>query len=407
MFENLIFLVVGAVLGVAADRTWGFLARTSAARRTKVREAQRASKETRIRGAIPRLYEREGHSASLYVPTYLPGGPIAMLGGAGPEGITRPVATQDLPLAVRVTTIVRMPVNPASIHARTQAGAKIWDGDLLFLKSAGIEDQGDGVSLPSLEAGVMNYFGFVSASAAWRAECESEGPHPLLEQHYTSLNSLLANPPRPLALSAAAACVFSTPEGLQIPLARRSAAVVNAMGHLCLAPTFGLEPSVIDHVKSKFDVLKYNFVKEFLEEIYGMEGLDHNAESGILDPDCIFENPEAQLLLAEFDSGRASLRVTGLGAELTDGSLTIALLAQFDSPDFYAEVLRRARPSWEWQKQKDGHQRIRFYPLSSFASDGAAELVPEMANSSVFVLDRALGALDEPRRSASPAPEHS
>jgi hypothetical protein len=80
-----------------------------------------------------------------------------------------------------------------------------------------------------------------------------------------------------------------------------------------LAPTFGLEPSVVDHVASRFDVLEYNFLKEFLEEIYGIDALARNAESGLLDPDAIFDNPEAERLVAEFDSGRATLQVTGVG----------------------------------------------------------------------------------------------
>lgn len=392
MLSNFIFLVLGAVLGVVVDRTWEVLARTTRTRHSSAMASARATNEFKFQNTVRQLYAQKGYAKNLYLPANLSLGRIPILGGLDPRAPSLCIATRDFSLRLNSSGIEQMEVDERAIRARKRAGAELWDGDILYLKRADFDPIATDAQLPCLEVGVSNYFGFVSAAERWRTECESDGSHPLLENHYATLERLLRTPPKPLALSAAAVCIFNTPDGLVVPMAHRSNAVVNAMGSLCLAPTFGLEPNRIDERDSQFDVLKYNFVKEFLEEIFNLD-LAHSAESGILDPDTIFDNPDAKGILAEFTAQRARLNVTGLAGELTDGSLVISLLAEFDSTDFYRQVATRSRPAWEWQPHPGTHQHIRFYPLDSFTSGERDAILPHLAHSSAFALDRAISVL--------------
>ena len=81
----------------------------------------------------------------------------------------------------------------------------------------------------------------------------------------------------------------------------------------------------------------------------------------------------------------------GMGGEVTDGTLTIALLAHFRSPQFYREVRRRANAGWE-VKRAEGKRPISFLPPDS--DELAAACTTEtMSATSLFSVDLALSHL--------------
>ena len=396
MWRDIGLLVLGAVIGVGADRFWDLAARTSGNRRTANKRGQRLRTETNIRDQILSFYDDRGFGDHLYVPKNIPLGRVPMLAFPGAPGLA--ISSAEFGLTMTSTLRVPMHVDRAAIARREAAGGRLWDGDLLYLchaKMPPVAMDGSWQGMPELETGVTNYFSFVTAADEWRKEATNLASDQLLRAHYRDLDTLLTKPPSPLALSAAAVCVFHTAQGSLFPLAMRSDEVVNAMGALSLVPTFGLEPNTKGIAFSRFDLLKYNFLKEFVEEMYGMSEAEHNADSGRLHPDSIFETAEGTRLCAEFDDGRATLLVTGISGELTDGSLTLSLLAEFSSEEFFEEVLQAARPSWEWQPIPGSHQHVQFYPLSALKGEAGAIQLSSLAHSAAFSLDRALEVLEQ------------
>lgn len=406
MWRDIALLVLGAALGVAADRGWDLAVRATGIRRSASRRSKRLRTESSIRGEILRFYDDHGLGDSLYTPKRLPLGRIPML--AFPGGFGLAIPSVDFGIELSDARKVPMRVDRAAIARREAAGGRLWDGDLLYLRQAAMPPASSGGSwqaMPTLETGVTNYFSFVTAADEWRKEASGSAGDRLLRTHYRDIATLLTQPPRPLALSAAAVCIFHTSQGPLLPLAMRSNEVVNAMGDFSLVPTFGLEPNIKGVAVSRFDLITYNFLKEFLEEVYGLREAEHAADSGRLHPDSIFETAQAARLCAEFDEGRARLLVTGISGELTDGSLAISLLAEFSSEEFFPEVLKAARPSWEWQAAPGSDQHIQFYPLGALREAAETSVLSGLAHSAVFSLDRALGVLEH--RASHAAPERN
>lgn len=111
-----------------------------------------------------------------------------------------------------------------------------------------------------------------------------------------------------------------------------------------------------------------------------------------MDPDSIFDFPEAQQLLDQFASGQASLHVGGLGVEATDGTFTLGLIAHFRSPEFFVAVRRRAKANWESKRDKANKRPIQFMSLDGPGLSEKTQL-GEMSTTSLFAIDLALTML--------------
>jgi hypothetical protein len=293
-------------------------------------------------------------------------------------------------------------VDPAAVRRRLRAGADLWDGTILYAADFSPDPLGGSV----VTAGACNYYAYVTVADRIQGALlnPSKPSHQaLLEGHLSNfLGAVSSEALKPVGVAASTTCVFETGDGPRLLLTKRSEEVINALGTYCVIPTFGLESPTIDGVRSEFGTLFYNFAKEFLEEVYGQKELIQVANSESLDPDAIFESKKARSLLTQFTSGTAELRVLGVGLEPTDGTLTLALLAHFQSKDFYREVLRRAHAGWE-VKRVPGERPITFLAPESGQLAGACT-IETMSATSLFSVDRALRHLAEVRD--APATKH-
>src|SRR5664279_5366214 len=98
---------------------------------------------------------------------------------------------------------------------------------------------------------------------------------------------------------------------------------------LGVTPLFGMESNVVGGTHSRLGVLPYNFVKEFMEEMYGLEEVVRADDSRSISPDWFLEPLQARSLLSEFEGGHAYLELLGTCVDCTDGTFTYALLAHF------------------------------------------------------------------------------
>ncbi|WP_028708390.1 hypothetical protein [Propionicicella superfundia] len=386
MLENLLWLFAGAVLGVALDRVWDPVWQRFAGTLRRRRSAGRVRTDATIHATVPQAYRSAGLGDSLIRASALPSLDMPMLFDES-LSVSADAATGRVPFVLIDDPVRReFPVDRGVIRAKRASGAELWDGDVLYLVSAAIDEAGAGHVVRSLRVGVANYFSYVTVSNAWKSRMTCRGSDWLHGSPYRSLLSLLADPPMPLAIAAVAVCVFETGDGLRIPVATRSEAVVNGMGRAGLIPTFGLESNVKAGQASRFDVLTYNFLKEFMEEMFGYEPLIHEADSGRLDPDAIFGNPMGELLLAQFADGRARLEIAGISGELTDGTLTILLDARFTDPEFYLAVRRAAKPNFEWRADGDSREPIVFHDAGDLLS-GRSQVLGRLTPSSFIALE--------------------
>ena len=235
-----------------------------------------------------------------------------------------------------------------------QALGKVWDGELLFIER--LEEAGG--RHPIVVAGLCNYYSYVTFAAHVEAGLRGKSSYGsrLIDESLKSMEMVLQAPVKPIILAAATVCVFETQHGPQVLCHIRSTEVIHARGMLGVTPIFGMEGNYRDGIRSRHGVLFYNFIKEFLEECYGMEKLIHESENFELGPDWFLDLPLARAMLAEFKSGRASFELLGTGLDATDGSLNFALLAHFKSKAFCERFDRQkavnfeAEGSFRWYK---------------------------------------------------------
>lgn len=388
MFWILVGAVPSAVIAMLLQWIWN---RSKGAVQSGVssnRSARHIHKHENLHSVIANVYASERLEGGLYRPTAIAETETAIL--FDPKVSVRQSSSVDDLVVIDDAERKELGVSQRIINMRLRAGGKLWDGDLLYLRSAEMDEDQGGVTVKTLHAGVTNYFSHVTSSERWRRTLTRGGIREVAKTNYRSLTSLLQDPPAPVALSAAAVCAFWTDDGWRIPMSMRSSSVVNAMGRAGVIPTFGFESNQRSAIGSQFGVVTFNFMKEFLEELGGNEDAEHSADSEAVDPDAIFSSPLAKDLMTEFETGGVSLKALGLGGELTDGSISISLLAVFSRPEFYRRVMREAHLNWEWHQGRD--RLILWQPEDDPASSPLLKGA-RLANTSVLALDLALPLL--------------
>jgi hypothetical protein len=212
----------------------------------------------------------------------------------------------------------------------------------------------------------------------------------------TSLEAALSSPDlTPLNFGSDATCAFWDGKQYVTPIHRRSKHTINAPGAITLTPSYTYETNVSDDVRSRFGVVGYNFLREFLEEFWGEQDLSKTAEQSRADPDFMFDRDHGRRLLDEVDNGRVELWSTGVAIDLTHVCCSVALAARFTSPEFLAFVRRApghieatAGDIAEMEGPSDKRPVIAFPAL--FGPSVEALLVDDdIKPTSLFSLDRA------------------
>lgn len=391
MTQEIVLLVLGAILGALITPGFQLVRRHVTSFRGTRHRVRRLERDSRVVPAALEWFREQGLEDALWRPTHLNDGrPIPFLRDPGPPVAGVVGLREDDHVWLPSVALHELEVDDKLIAARRRAGAQLWDGPLMYV--ADIESAPDGSR--RLVARVCNYFSYVTQAERIQRSLlarDSSRGQVHRDKRLTAFPSPGEAPYRPMALSAVTTCAFDMEQGRQLLLATRAHGTVNAMGTVGAIPTFGFEPHEIDGMRSKYSAIFYNFVKEFLEEIYGQEELTRAATSESLDPDAIFQSRTARRLISEFEQGRAELRLLGCGVDVTDGGFVLALVAHFRSPEFYAYLRGSAKAGWEVERV-DTERPLRFAPASAA---GVIDAVSNrsMSSSSIFGVDLALSHL--------------
>jgi hypothetical protein len=386
--KDLILLVLGAIAGVLAQLAFSSAMpkvnkRLAARRRRKATRTDNSATKSRN---ILAIYANHGLESSLYAPKTFPEQallPILPHPGLGLPMTLEP-GREDLVVLDGLAT-ENFPVDQRLIRKKIARGADIWDGSSLYVKQMQSADDGD----VSFSVGICNYFAYVTLAQRMSAECRrTSGEKPLLVKHFRDFSTAMTDGLPPIALAATATCVFESDSGPVVAVQRRSDAVVNAAGMLGVAPIFGLESNRIRTSRSKYSLVYYNFLKEFIEEFFGLEQVIRTATNPRADIDWIFGLPPAVDLIAQVNNGDLTLSCTGAGIDVSDGSLTLALLAHFHAPSYLDIVKSTAVGSWESAPSTQHTPAIDFVPIDDPMFEELAN-VDAMDPSSIFSLDLA------------------
>jgi hypothetical protein len=369
-------------------RVQGLESRAKAARLDRRRQRERRnSSAASLADKIVAIYARRGWSDRLYTPVTVGGpGPIPMLGDGGDAFISTISPTDDAPIEVISSKREELPFDHKLVERKQEAGIKVWDGSVLFVKGNG------GMApepTPPVQVGVCNYFASMTLGDVVQRECRANAdPGRTLASHFSSFDAArLATAPGPISVGADAVCVFEDQPDQVVVIHRRSDEVVNSHGLHTVSPAFGFEPNWIRAERSRFGIVYFNFLKEFLEEFWGDDDVAHTTDRPRAHPDWIFDSEQGSRLLREVDEGRVSMACAGVSIDLTHPSLILALVVRFQSREFL-DYVKRAPGCWEGREASIEHPALSFLPLHSSELSNLMNC-DTMKATSIFALDRA------------------
>lgn len=381
--RDVVFLLLGAVLGVIATESYSKVKARYAASRSARELTSSASRDDPRRHAkhVVDFFSSRGLDSQLYTPASTHSHcPLPVLPDTSDRFVGRLQHESDWPLAVSRAPRFELPVDHQVIAAAKRRGVELWDGTILYAS-------GWDALAKRLNVERCNYFSYVSFGESVLRESDSDrGKKPYLEAT-DYLDRALNSGRGPTVIAAATTCVFESARGRLTAVHQRSSRVVNARGMYAVTPVHGIEPNFSGTETSRYGVVVYNVLKEILEEFFGLDEVKYNNDQPrAAHPDWVFATNEGKALITELQSGRLQLHCDGACIDLTDGGLVLAVTAHFLDERFIERLKLEARGGEE-ASWVDG-RRFEFFRLS----DPRLELlmdVNQMISSSVFSLDRA------------------
>jgi hypothetical protein len=380
-----ILLVAGAIAGLIADRLWRMITEKSSSLIHRLRILARTEADRSAQAAIVSHYQAAGLLASLYVTRTLPNPQtVAVLRDPSANDVGPIPLTSDEFLVVDDPARQKFDVDDRIIASRRRVG-RLWDGAVLYVSGREADPLEPGRQRTI--AGVCNYYSYVTLSdRILQAYLQGQHGDAGTLQGLSSFSMAVSGCLKPITISGAAACVFDSQNGHLVVVHRRSDDVISSRGLLGLTPLYGMESNVTTDERSQFGVIGYNFLKEFLEELYGEVETERTDISRALHPDWMFGSARAQALISQFDNGNAELKVLGSCIDCSDGTYTFVIMAHFHDAAFLEQFKFESRAGWELQALADGGRPFSLLPV--LGSELEALAVPEtMSATSIFALD--------------------
>jgi hypothetical protein len=279
----------------------------------------------------------------------------------------------------------RFAIDRRLIRQRRAQGARIFDGEILYLKEVGQAPDGT----IRLVAGNCDYFSYATLSLRLEAELRSRFHNtPLHDTHFQDAVSALAKPLRPLGIGCSCATTFRLGNEYYVAIQNRSSEVMNLSNIRAVVPTFGLESNAVGQQTSAYSLLFYNYLKEFAEEFFDLEEVIHARTARRANPDWIFELPELARVKREVKSGRLRLAWTGISVSPFGGIVNVAMLAVSTSEAFFNFIKTTTKANWEATEGGLPDPPIEYIRLDDPRIDAWVDAGLLSANSA-FALDRA------------------
>ncbi|WP_159080681.1 hypothetical protein [Nocardia suismassiliense] len=181
-------------------------------------------------------------------------------------------------------------------------------------------------------------------SSRWRRWRRPKAP--LRDTHRQTLPLEGHRQPLPLSVGSNTVLVIKIGGDYQVAIQTRAETVITSPNSKAVIPNFGFEPNEFAGGKSSYGIVFYNFVREYLEELFDYEeiiGRSRWAQS----PDWFLRLPEARTLLTAVSNRKFTLAYLGTGIECLSGTATIALLAIVEDDNVIEELMQQLTPNYE------------------------------------------------------------
>ena len=148
----------------------------------------------------------------------------------------------------------------------------------------------------------------------------------------------------------ACACttVFQTKDITEILLTKRSTETIAFGGAVAVVPTFGLVPVRYGNDDLEFsNLLFFNFLKEYLEELFSYDELIEEIRNNKGDPFWFYNLDEARDFIECYNKGDVELKITGFGFDTSNGGAFISMMALIKNTTYIKKIKKGMHLNWE------------------------------------------------------------
>lgn len=255
-------------------------------------------------------------------------------------------------------------VNAKLIERRRMLGQTLFNEATLYLDC--IEEVGDSIKL---YVKGCEYFQVITSLARLEEETfrgirkRSFGSLPIRDSFFPSVLRAQELEMKPFSVGCAVALVIKTENDYELLIQTRSHSTVTYGGSKAVIPCFGLSP--IASTTASSDLLYYNFVKEYCEELFAYEELVTLMGSRRANPYWFYELPEARELQLLLEKEQLVLEFLGFGFDALNGTATIAMLALVQDVEYSTALKRDILVNWEVAERTMSLEPIEFVSVKS------------------------------------------
>jgi len=320
----------------------------------------------------------------------------------------------DILLDYTETNNQKFPIETNLIRMRKELGQVLFDNPALYLDR--IEENESSLTL---HVKSCDYFQIASSfisleEETFKAVQKNSYKHLKIRDSYISrVSQVQGLIKKPFAIGCAVALALKTKDSYELLIHTRSHAAVTFGGAKGVTPNFGLAP-LTGGVRTIFsdsdfslgsnrgyNLLYYNFIKEFLEELYNYEELIELVSNRKANPFWFYNLHEAEKLLHLIEQGSFSLEFLGFGFDALNGNAIIALLGVINEEKYSVELKNNLELNWEIAKKKD----VLAFEFVDIKSDKLERWLRDNKyhTGAAFTISRALKRLNAPNAFTTPS----
>lgn len=284
------------------------------------------------------------------------------------------------------------------INRRIRLGQKLFNEPTLYLDRLEEHDSSIVLNVKSCE-----YFQMATLLArleeeTFRAVRKNDYAHgnvPLRDACLRNLARAQELVKKPFSIGCVVALAARTDDSYEIVIQTRAHSTITYGGTKSGIPAFGLCPIV--GTKNDINILLYNFIKEYCEELFSYDELIEVMSQKRADPLWFYNLREAEDLLLLIKSNGFALEFLGFGFDALNGTSTIALLAVIEDARASTEFKRRLCANWEVAKQTPSPSFISSIEFVDYRSPQLESWLRESRYhfGSAYTISRAIERLDQ------------
>jgi hypothetical protein len=256
------------------------------------------------------------------------------------------------------------PVNEKLIQRRKTLGQRLFNERTVYLDR--IEDEPENIKLHIKSCDYFQMFTLLASLEEETFQGIKKGSisfTPIRDRMVGNLETALKVLGKPSSLGCQVAVAIKMGDSYELLIHTRSHSTITYGGARALIPVFGMSP--ITGRQSQKNLIFFNFIKEYCEELFNYEELITLMNSRRMNPYWFYDLQEAREILELHAAKKFRLEYLGFGFDALNGSSILAILAVIEDEEYSLRIKQRIMANWEVAERTANLEPIEFIDYKS------------------------------------------